>query len=246
MFMVGNERVCFLLNSKMLYRFAIVLGIILLLFSGCKQTKDNFNGEYSSNDSINDNANYTETEPTPQQTISKAEDLKVIEEMLLAIKNSDAAALKEIISPAGLIVMRNFSSGLGARGKDVRNLYAIDEIQDNLQFEVSGETPIDLKDLFKESQKVSIIELPVSQLDSDGFNFIHDVENDIYEPSSDDIIDLCEELSSYEYSSYIVKLGDNEMVLGESQIVNYSIIGNWAVFEKTDGEFYLRAIIDLR
>lgn len=223
-----------------------MLGIILLLFSGCKQTKDNFNGEYSSNGSANDNVNYTGTEPTQKQTSSETEDLKVVEEMLLAIKNYDAAALKEIISPAGLIVMRNFNSGLGARGKDVRNLYSIDEIQDNLQFEVSGESPIDLKELFIESQEASILELPISQLDSEGFNFIHDVENDIYEPSSSDIVDLCEELSGNEYSSYIVKLGDNEMVLGESQIAAYSVIGNWAVFEKTEGEFYLRAIIDLR
>jgi len=234
-------------NIKRLYRFAIVLGIILILFSGCNRAKDNFNDEYGSNDiAASDNVNYTGAKPTQKQTPSKTEDLKVVEEMLLAIKNYDAAALKEIISPAGLIVMRNFNSGLGARGKDVRNLYSIDEIQDNLQFEVSGESPIDLKELFIESQEASILELPISQLDSEGFNFIHDVENDIYEPSSSDIVDLCEELSGNEYSSYIVKLGDNEMVLGESQIAAYSVIGNWAVFEKTEGEFYLRAIIDLR
>lgn len=235
------------MNIKRLYRFAIVLGIILLLFSGCNRTKDNFNDEYGSNDSAaSDNVNYIGAEPTQQQTPGETEDLKVVEKMLLSIKNSDAAALKEIISPAGLIVIRNFSSGLGARGKDVRNLYSIDEIQDNLQFEVSGESPIDLKELFVESQEASILELPVSQLDSEGFNFIHDAENNIYEPSSGDIIDLCEELSGDEYGSYIAKLGDNEMVLGESQTVSYNVIGNWAVFEKIQGEFFLRAIIDLR
>ena len=117
------------MNIKRLYRFAIVLGIILLLFSGCNRTKDNFNDEYGSNDSAaSDNVNYIGAEPTQQQTPGETEDLKVVEKMLLSIKNSDAAALKEIISPAGLIVIRNFSSGLGARGKDVRNLYSIDEI----------------------------------------------------------------------------------------------------------------------
>lgn len=51
---------------------------------------------------------------------------------------------------------------------------------------------------------------------------------------------------SNQYVPKAYNLGDREIALTESTLVADLPVGVWAVFEKKDSKFYLRAIINLR
>ena len=170
----------------------------------------------------------------------------VIEDFILSIKNNDAESLKQMISPSGLIVIRNFCSGFGNRGKDIRGLYSIDDIPDDLQFDVIDEIPVSLHDFFKKIQQGEVIDMPVTQINDRYFGFTDDIKTKNYGPPTEEVTDLCCYLTSNDFSPGIFELGEKEVVLTESSLVNYAPIGVWAVFEKQDDTYLLRAIIDLR
>ncbi|MDQ0285168.1 hypothetical protein J2Z49_000258 [Desulfofundulus luciae] len=237
---------------KTIYRCVILsIVIIIALVSGCSFTKiksDNILNNGSN--IINKDANIDGAFTTKLGANKEVDSIKIIEDFIKSIKNNDAEALKRITSPSGLIIIRNFSSGSGARGKDIRNLYLPDEIPSNLQFEVSGEVPIILHDLFKKEQ-IGIKDMPVERLNDLNFNFKDDSKSNILGPPTDEVRDICGKITSTkdtnnQYSSKIFRLGDKEIVLTESALVADSPIGVWAVFEKLNGKYFLRAVIDLR
>lgn len=174
-----------------------------------------------------------------------------IEEFIEAIKNNDANILKRNLSPSGLVVIRNFSSGNGTRGKNIRNLFLRAEIPTNLSFEVKGELPIVLHELFKKSQQTDFNYFLIEKISDCNFIFEDGNGKDIIGPATDEIRDICGELvgsidSDNQYIPKIYILGEKEIVLTESMLIADTPVGEWAVFENIDSNFYLRAIIDLR
>jgi len=174
-----------------------------------------------------------------------------IEEFIEAIKNNDANILKRNLSPSGLVVIRNFSSGNGTRGKNIRNLFLSAEIPTNLSFEFKGELPIVLHELFKKSQQTDFNDFLIEKISDCNFIFEDGNGKDIIGPATDEIRDICGELvgsidSDNQYIPKIYILGEKEIVLTESMLIADTPVGEWAVFENIDSNFYLRAIIDLR
>ncbi|MEW6573238.1 MAG: hypothetical protein AB1374_06355 [Bacillota bacterium] len=236
---------------KTIYGCAVLSIVIIIgLVSGCSSTKVEQNNTVNNSSSIiNKSTNIDSTPATKLDANKEVVSIKIVEDFIKSIKTNDAEALKRIISPSGLIVIRNSSSGNGARGKDVRNLYLPDKIPSNLQFEVSGELPIVLHDLFK--TEVEIKDIPVERLNNINFNFKDDSKSNIFGPPTDEVRDICGEMTSTrdknnQYSSKIFRLGDKEIVLTESALVADLPTGVWAVFEKLNEKYFLRAVINLR
>lgn len=218
---------------------AIIAIIAVYTYLSPKVNHDNLSN--ASSDSIN--------KITKSEINKETEEEKVVENFINAVKTNDAEDLKQIISPSGLIVIRNFSSGNGTRGKDIRDLYLADNIPTNLEFVVSGESPIVLKNLLRESLKNKVESIPVEKI-NDNFNFKDNSKNSTIEPSTDDVRDICSEITSAndknnQCAPKIFSLGDKEIALTESALVADSPAGAWIVFEKINKRYFLRAIIDL-
>jgi hypothetical protein len=217
------------------------------VFSGCSskiigsEETSNYNG------SVKNEVNVVENSTSSLSNVEENSLTRDIEDFILSIKNNDAESLKHIISPSGLLIIRNFSSGNNARGKDIRNLYSIDKIPANLQFEISGEVPITLHELFNKSQQGKVNNIPVIKINNSSFSFKDDIETNNYGPSTAEVRDLCSELiSNKDYSPKIFELGDKEVVLTESSLIAETPVGLWAIFEKLNNKYLLRAIIELR
>jgi Deoxyribonuclease II. len=213
-------------------RYWIVLIILVALITGC-----------------NNNPNISDVSSANNKAAASSS--RVIEKFIESIHNKDTDTIKQITSSNGLIVIRNFSSGNGTRGKDIRNIYAAETIPSDLQFEVNGETPIALQELFKNSQQIMVNEIPIVKLDDINFSFEDDISRYAIGPSTDDVRDICYELLSPEDTDnpstpIIYDLGNQELVLTESESAADLPVGNWAVFEKVNGQFLLKAVIDLR
>ena len=221
----------------------------MTLVFGCSQVKIEPYNISNNSTSVGTNA---KGDPIASPDVKKEIiSIKVVEDFIKSIKNSDAEALKSIMSPSGLILIRNFSSGNGARGKDIRNLYLADKIPVNLQFVVSSEVPISLNQLFDKSQQTEIANIPMVKLNDNGFHFKDDLKSNMFGPPTNDVRDICGEITSTaetnnQYSPRIFELVGDEIVLTESALVADSPVGVWAVFVKVDDKYFLRAIIDLK
>lgn len=214
-----------------------------------KNTSEDPSSESTTKNTVED-SNSGSDDNNPEISNTKDSD-QIIEDFIKSIKNNDAETLKSIISPSGLIIIRSFSFGNGARGKDIRDVYSADKIPANLSFEVSGEDPIVLNELFVKSQQTEIKDIPRSDVTDNNFNFQDSIKNDTYGPPTDEIIDICGGIPSdttenSQYAPKVYILGDKEMAITESALVAYTPVGTWAVFEMIDSKLYLRVIIDLR
>ena len=171
------------------------------------------------------------------------ESLRAVENFISALKNKNVSEIKDNISSSGIIVIRNFSSGFGNRGKDVRNKYLFAEIPDNFQFEVADETPIDLCYLFQKAAEYGLDEIPVLNLDE--FSFFKDSDVfDLQEISTYNLIDKCSMLpNSLDGTPQIFVIGSKKIVLAET----YSEFdGTWAIFENEGGKYYLKIVLNIR
>ena len=151
---------------------------------------------------------------------------------------------KEIVSPSGLVVIRNFpSGGFGVRGKDVRYHYSLESIPVNFKFPVKGEIDIDPGELFMGTVKSNIKSLPLITVEGLEFGFKNKDE-----PATSKVIELCGRIGieDFDGSPRIIRLNDKEIVLTESVVIDDLALGAWAVFERIDNKYLLRAVIDLR
>lgn len=191
--------------------------------------------------------------------ISLANDVKTtIENFNNAIYKENIDQFKQLISPSGLVIIRNFvSGGYGQRGKNIRNCYLISEIPDNLKFEVDGEVPIDLSELFPGKLLNEGIETDYIKLNGNTFGFKDSIKKEnksvsVPNPPTNEIIENCSEIMEYandnneERKLMVFILGNNEIALTEAQYYNGFSYGNWAIFEKINEKYYLSAIMDFR
>ena len=236
--------------KKLLYYRCIMLFIsfilILYILYGCTHERRNTQQTTDNNISkITDDQKIRNAD----QKVKNAEDSSIILilQSINFIKNKDVEGLKKITSPLGLVLIRNFSSGGGSRGKDIRCLYLSSEFTEDLEFIVEGEEPIALHKLFIQSQKYEADKINIFEKKGIVFNFKDSKNNNIIEPTTEEIRDLCSELTSKEeFYPTIFKLETNELVFTESSMVSDLPVGIWAIFNKNDDKVSLRAVIDLR
>ena len=152
---------------------------------------------------------------------------------------------KEIVSPSGLVIIRNFpSGGFGVRGKNVRNYYSLGLLPVDFIFPVKGEIAIDPAELFRGTRKRNLTNLPLTVIEGVMFEF-----KNLGEPPTSEVIELCAQIGIeglLDESPRVIQLNDKEVVLTESVVINGIPLGVWAVFERIDNKYLLRAIIDLR
>lgn len=152
---------------------------------------------------------------------------------------------KEIVSPSGLVVIRDFpSGGFGVRGKNVRDHYSLELLPANFIFPVKGEIAIDPAELFRGTRKRNLTNLPLTVIEGVMFEF-----KNLGEPPTSEVIELCAQIGIeglLDESPRVIQLNDKEVVLTESVVINGIPLGVWAVFERIDNKYLLRAIIDLR
>ncbi|MCL4515734.1 MAG: hypothetical protein M1379_09160 [Firmicutes bacterium] len=189
------------------------------------------------------------TEDTGEPNVIPLEVSMTVERFIKSIKDNDYSTFEELVSPAGLTIIRNFLTGYGARGKNIRHNYSKAEIPQNLQFPVEGEIPVDLKQLFNGTMESDAKNIPGKLLRDIQFGFKNN-ENSYPEPPTPTIREVCGKIRSSERENdsgpRIFILGEKEFALTESMIYEGLAVGTWAVFEKTDDRHLLRAIIDFR
>lgn len=165
-----------------------------------------------------------------------------------ALSTSNLGMLQSIISRKGVVIIRKFVSGNGMRGLDIRDNYFANEIPNDIKFPVKGEAAIVLKDLFKGTLKVNDKDIPVKKIEISAFDF-KDGINSERNPTSSEVQEMCGKIrnlagNASDFSPMIFALGEKEIALTES-IVDYNV-GDWAIFEKYDNKYFLRAIMDFR
>lgn len=183
--------------------------------------------------------------------VSNYQGIAVVQEFVRAVKAGDSKALEKIVSPSGLVVIRDFSSAAGTKGETVRTTYSAGDIPPDLQFAVAGETSIDLGRLFAESQEVDVNKVKVLDGGDNCFAFTDSLDSPDYTPTTYEVWGTCSKVTSPTTGDdpscpTVFDIDGQEMVLTESTIASYSPVGAWAVFRNVDGKFYLRAILDLR
>ncbi|MGE5415212.1 MAG: hypothetical protein ACM3UZ_00335, partial [Acidobacteriota bacterium] len=178
--------------------------------------------------------------------ITESNTNKIVNDFSAALAYSDIDTLRKVISPKGLVIIRNFGSGNGTRGKDVRTLYSAKDIPNDLKFPVSEETPVDLKWLFSGTAKKAPNVNSKNDAKQKPFRFLDNTTSNTAGPPTQEIRDKCSALTSdptFEPKAFVL---GNELVLTESELADDIPDGGWAVFEKDGDRYVLRAIIDLR
>ena len=170
---------------------------------------------------------------------------KTISQFKKCLEEKDISTFKRLIDKQGLIVIRNFNSGFGARGRDLRQLYTENSFPQNFVISVSNETPINILELGKEivdTQDLPVIKLPEQQQ----FSFI-----DVYNPPTSQAIGTCYRIlnqvkSNYNDKPVAISINSKEFVLIKSAIITDLVVGEWILFEKTGENYYIRTIFDIR
>lgn len=106
----------------------------------------------------------------------------------------DSEYFRHIVSPSGLIAIRNFVSGNGTRGKDIRTVYSADQIPSNLEFAVQGEVPVVIDNLFPTSIKSGSHGIKRIKIVEKSFDSKYTVNSSITEPSTSEVWELCREI----------------------------------------------------
>ena len=159
-----------------------------------------------------------------------------------AIEKTDSAQFSNLIDDDGFIIIRNFvSGGFGIRGQNIRDIYMKKTLPSKLEFSIDEETPFILKDLFIDT--ISTKKLTECQTSIDMIKIRRNG------PPTDEIIEFCGNLllalSNNDASpSTIVAKGG--FVICEAQIICDLPIGSFAIFERLEDKYYIRALIDLK
>ena len=109
------------------------------------------------------------SQPTGAESTNKGNDIKtenIVNQFIRAIQSKNSEEIKNMVSPKGLVVIRAFSSGNGARGKNIRNIYSKEEIANTLSFDVKDEEPINTYEAYENISE----ELEVADGEG-GYNF---------------------------------------------------------------------------
>jgi hypothetical protein len=162
----------------------------------------------------------------------------------ISIKNDDISSFNKLVDQNGFIIIRNFvSGGSGVRGRNIRNHYDYKSIPRSLNFQINGEIPVSLKELFYET--INTKNIPKCSIKKVKLIKVRKLE-----PSTAEIINYCNNLlrsldRKNDYSPEIIVLEDG-LIIKEASLINEQPIGVWAIFEKSENKYFIRGIFDFR
>lgn len=154
------------------------------------------------------------------------------------------------MDPAGITVIRNFSSGsLGGRGQNIRNYYPypLSASFENPIFPVPDETPIELDAMFPEFMKSDISTLPFFDDEIPEFD-IRD-RKDAADPATSKLLEWIPRLTAKHNdvpTAFVSKVNDRYLILAEGQVIDNICSGYYSVFTRVGTDYRLKAILDLR
>jgi len=236
---------------KYLYCLIVLLAIFQL--TACKVNQNSGN-EVTSNEEVTkepssdtlSNNNVVKATEIPNDTDNnKKLIVETVNKFIKSIANKNQNDFIDLMNADGIFVIRNFvSGGYGDRGKDIKNTYTSDNIPVDLQFTVSDELPIIPADLFAESLEKDFTIEDIQAVDDTQLTTATN------ETATSDILNMISDTlknsNNQEYSVSIIQLGEYGFMLSEAQLIDGTPVGTFAIFEKTNNKFYLKAIIDLR
>jgi hypothetical protein len=231
---------------KAIVRISLLFGVCAtVIIQGCNsESKKLPENTVKQHETTTDNLRISEKEVC-------AEIKTTLNVFISSLANKDAEKLIPLISEQGLIVIRNFvSGGNGTRGKDIRERYCRNKIPNDLTFPVHSEIPIEVPVLFPATLKSDLANIPIHQYQSHLFDLKDKCTKKEANPGVSDFLSLVDSIlittkASYEHPM-IVSLGSKEAVLFEAAYIAGFSTGTFALFEKFQGTYYLRAIMDLR
>lgn len=234
--------------------FCLVVGISYALEKGeflksIHSILSNNNSSIVKEESKNETVTDDDNKNSDKDNSTIVNEIDVAKKFISILNSKDIESFKQMVSPSGLIVIRNFVSGNSARGNDIRNIYSAEEIPENLQLPINDEEAIDMTKLFPTSIKNSSEEIQHLRIKEKNFNFKDTVNGAVLSPSTSEVWELCGEIqrvtdNKTDSIPLIYILGDDEFALSEAE--RDFNTGTWAVFEKVDNRFYLRALLDFR
>lgn len=225
--------------------FAVLLSIsVLVTLASCSNSIKNQTTDRnisSINSDVTDSASLRNHSSNKSSTSIES----TAQTFIKSLKDTNARRFNNIVSDAGMIFIRNFVSGNGARGTDIRNYYKVSDIPKHLTIQIKGQSGIDLKSLFLQSMHADKSNIHIVNVNNPIINFTDNGSSDNYAPSTDE---LMTELSSIVKNCYnspvIYNLHSKEFILSESQVIDNLPMGSFAIFVNKNGTFKLRAVID--
>lgn len=230
------RRRSFYLSFVMIVATSIsLLWVISESKKGIKAPNSN-QGTLSSNESNKGNI----SEGTEEEKINST-----CNRFISALGNEDSKALKSIISPSGLIVIRNLTSSSGTRGRNYRSLFNYDEIPASGEFTLDEYSQVSARSIFRSLIDIEASNMAHYKVKGVSFNFRNSDKKSETLPSTDVVWDKCTSIRSVgnrKIEPQIYNLNDSEFILTVSE---YELgVGAWAVFEKNNDKYFLRAIMD--
>lgn len=171
-----------------------------------------------------------------------------VDKFALAIKNEDSDYLKEILNQSGIFIIRNFLWGAEERGKDVVLHFNADEINKELIVDIPDEIPVFLPASFSGLRDIGTEDLPVNEstvLNEISYKIDWDkTDSENIKSSIKQVIEASEQIikENNKMDPQIFVLADDTFVLTESSY-NDGLQGSWAVFQKSNDKYELRAIM---
>ena len=230
-------------NRKLTRIYCIMIFVFsMFFFQGCSSNSSKTNNKNNLNLNKNTPVNNLKPQDVDENVINKT-----VGEFIGVLENNDREGFKKLISNSGLIVIRSFLSGDEVKGKNIRNVYKASEMPSNLEFPVKDEIPISPREILNDALKIDVKNISYYNLEQVTFNFKDNKNLTSIVPSTDEIWELCGRIrsaGSKQYEPQIYILGNNEFALTLSSFGLNT--GVWAVFERCDEDYYLRAIMDFR
>jgi len=259
---MNNKRVTALIA---IFKIKIIASVALILFIGmfigCTKGQKG-NTCTTTRPATTKTESSTATEGTQGKFAEEQKVKSVLKIMLESFENKDAAKFKQIISPKGVVIIRNYVSVSqvyegnkntqtigGTRGINYRGVFSQVSFPDNFTIELNGEVLFKPERYFLNIERYDVSDIPVVKLDKYKFGFKDDMYNHILEPDTIKVWNTCSEIrdnigGENNWKPYIILISEGEAAFSISE--TGSNTGNWAIFEKTEDKYYLRALLDFR
>ena len=237
----------------------LVLLLINLIFLaiGCgypafiEEVNDNKTSSFDESNNVEE-ANTITVANNENLGVNENELKDFIIKFMVAIKNGDSKTFKELIDKDGIFSITYF---IDQRDPNVAIHVFKDEIRNDLVLVNSENTVgITIGSMFAGNAELQQNDIPINisqNLSDISFNIDwHNTDESVIEKRIEDIIKTCHKinLTNNEYIPQVFVLKDNIYAFAYSSVMlgpELDVTGDWAIFEKIDSEYKLRAVMRL-
>ena len=162
-----------------------------------------------------------------------------VEQFRNALKSKSGVGLEQLMASGGLVLVRSYNQDNPNKGKDV--LTKVNDLPDNLRIAASSELPFDLKYLFGGSARIKNLKYLEQKFNGGGFDFsIPSIR-----AFAKKVIEFANEKTP-SFTPTVVTVGERYLVLIEAEASNDMLSGSMAIFERANGQYLLKVVVDLR